>query len=179
MGLNRIRRTGVLLTAVGTLATGAVGCSAVSEKVADEALDNAVGGDVDVDSDDGTVSVDTDDGEFSVESSAEVPTEVSDLIDVPDEFVAETTQTVDVDDAVMTQVVGKIPADDPAAVLDGIEQDLSADGFETTANTNSGDEMFTLVTGKEGVANVTIAIIADGDEGEPAEMNLTVMHPKN
>ncbi len=179
MGLHRIRRTGVLLAAVGTLAAGAAGCSAVSEKVADKALDSAVGGDVDVDSDDGTVSVDTGDGGFSVESSAEVPTEVSDLVDVPDEFVAETTQNVDVDDGVMTQVIGKIPADDPAAVLEGIEQDLAADGFETITNSDVGGEMFTLVTGKEGVANVTVAIIADGDEGEPAEMNITVMHPKD
>lgn len=178
MRLTRMRRTGVLLTAVGTLAAGAAGCSTVSEKVADKALDSAVGGDVDIDSDDGTVSVDTGDGGFSVESTAEVPTEISDLVDVPEDFVAETTQNVDVDDAVMTQVVGKISTDDPAAVIDGIEQGLSADGFETTANTNSGDEMFSLVTGKEDVANVTVTIIADGDEGEPAEMNITVLHPQ-
>lgn len=177
MGLNRMQRTGALLTSVGVLAAGVAGCSSVADKVAEEAVGAAVGSDVDIDTDDDGVSVDTGNGEFSMESTAEVPAVVSDLLPVPDDFVAEGTQNVTIEDGEMTQVMGTIATDDPAAVLDEIEQALAADGFETTTNSSVGGEMFTLLMGKEGVATVTVAIIDDGDAGEPAEMNISVMQP--
>lgn len=183
MGRNDgMRRTGALLATVGMLVVGAAGCSTEADPVADEsdeAVDTDAGDDVNVDADgDGDEgSADTGDADISTEATAEVPTVISDLVPVPDGFVAEGTQNVTVDDGEMTQVNGKIATDDPAAVIDGIEQTLAGDGFDTLANSATGDEMFSLLMTKEGEATVTIAIIDDSDEGDPPEMNISLTGP--
>lgn len=165
------------LVVAGVLAMGTAACSSddVAGAIADAAGDAAG---VDVDTDGDGVSVQDDQGNgFSMQAGGEVPAEVSDVVPVPDGFTAEGTTETTIDEGVSHMVQGTIASDDPGAVMDEIESALAAEGFETLTNSDIGGEMYSLLMSKEGVAQVTVAIIDDGDAGEPAEMTITVMRP--
>lgn len=175
MNTSTITRQAATVGLAGLLTLGAAGCSSddVAEAIADKAGD-AVGADVDVDSDGEGVSVkDADGNGFETKATAEVPAEVSAVVAIPDAFQAEGTTETTMDEGTSYMVQGTIDTDDPEAVLDGIEEPLLADGFETMSKGSVAGEMHTLLMSNDENAQVTVGIVADG-EG-PHDMNVTVL----
>lgn len=170
MRTRHARPAGRLLLLAGIL-SASVGCSAIAEQATETAVEQAAGGDVEID-DDG-VSVEGENGDsMSMGAADEVPAEISEVVTLPDGFTVESAFETTQSGSDAIAVTGVLADADPQGVIDDIETQLVDRGWETLNKGDIGGEMFNLmVTGPEQSVSANIIVEDDG----PADMTVMLL----
>ncbi len=165
-------RTHVRILTGGLALLTMTACSSVaenlSERAAEEILEQAAGGEVDLDLDEdgGTVSVSTDDGSFTV-GGGDLPDNFPASAPLPDGYTVLTAMSGSDDEGSETLMVNLSVQDvDFEDLTATFESDLAANGWEITERSEmTGDvsQMWFAVT--DGAWSGQIAIIQSGSGG--------------
>lgn len=189
--MRRTRSTLVSLAAAGAL-LAACGGDSVSENLAEKALEQAGGGDVDINSEDGSFSVENEDGSFSVDeegnldietddgsfsSSGDLPEGFPDDVPLPDGFeLQQGSKSTDGDQTIYT-VFGTVDGD-PADVFADIVAQYEDAGYDVQnkTETNSNDDFM----GGAGFVNDdhTVSMSVFGDGAGQTTVSLNVAPPQ-
>lgn len=166
------------------------GGDSISENLAEEAIEQAGGGDVDIDSDGGSVNIDTDEGSMSVDedgnveietedgsfsSSGDIPEGFPDEVPLPDGLDVGSGAVTDGPEGESYQVAGSVDGD-PADVFAELIAQFEDAGFdkESEANNTSGGSFFGNAGFTDGTWTVNVSV-TDGVEGEGAAVTLLVV----
>ncbi len=150
------------------------GCSAVAERATESALGRVSDGQLDVDLDEGSFSVAGEDGEsFSVGTTSQVPEAIAAVAPIPDGFRPVSSVETTENDQQATTVSGAVDTADPVGLVDDLEGQLTADGWERTAHSNQNDQ-FVVVNLTRGEESLNITVMADEAE---AVLSLVYLRP--
>lgn len=168
---NRPKTTITAALAAATLLT--VGCGAAADKAADkvaeEAIEQQTGGNVDIDTGDGSYSIETEDGSFSA-GSGDLPESWPEDIPLPGDLadvVATDSQTPEGHHLTVTGTTATEPTDIKdafAEAFDGwtvtAESTATVDGNDTVTAQWDGDGrqvMLLATVGDDGTTSITVA----------------------
>lgn len=173
-----MHRHTALAAAALSLAVVAGACSAedLAETVTEQAIENEVGGDVDldVDSDDGSISIETDEGSVTYGNNGDLPESFPASFDIAEgmtvAFAGESS------DATSTAATAILEGDRPAAEVVAYYRDLAlAEGFtldreietdlDVAANMSMGDTSLNIIGGNPGGGNASVSITFETPNG--------------
>lgn len=158
----------ILLTGCGSIAEN------VGERIAEEAIEQQGGGNVDVDIDgdegDGSITVTGEDGSSSFQAGGDIPTDWPAEIVFPDGLQLITQGRTSLDAGEGYSYNGVVEGGDPEAILATIEAGILAAGYEqqstsefsqdgqTTFNRSwtNGDSTATVIVGQDDDGSVTV-----------------------
>lgn len=148
------------------LVLATAGCSSIAERATESAIGSMSDGEVDLDLSEGGMAIEGEDGEsLSFGSSTDVPDEIAAVITVPDGFEPHSTvENSETDGTDGVTVIGTIPTDDPAGLMDGIETQLTGDGWERIGHTNQSDQLI-MASYERGEDSFTAQVMVDEGEG--------------
>ena len=162
------------LLLVPFVAVGLTACGAAQEAVSEQLVEQAVGGDVDLElGDDGQVaSIETEDGSLEMSAGGEVPEEWPDDVPLFDggEISSSQVFTVDGETAV---VVSYTTEADPEATFDSLIEAYEAAGFAAESTSNTGD--FASYYGTRGDTILSAALISSVDS--PSTVQISISFP--
>jgi hypothetical protein len=161
MHLRRLLATATVLIAATALGTACGNDDAIGEKLAEKAVEQSGGGDVDVDVDGDDVTISSKDGKESISTSSELPEDWPEELALPDG--AKVLGTTNLSGAEGGQVVVNAGVDaTPAEVLEHFEGQL--DGWKQTASGDFGDGASSLATATWEQGDQTVTLSATGGE---------------
>jgi len=161
------------LLLVPFVAVGLTACGAAQEAVSEQLVEQAVGGDVDLElGDDGQVaSIETEDGSLEMNAGAEVPEEWPGDVPLFDGGEIFSSQVFTVDGE--TSVVVSYTTDaDPEATFDSLIEAYEAAGF-AAESTSRGD--FASYFGTRGDTILSAALISSVDS--PSTVQISISFP--
>lgn len=171
-----LTRSLAVLATAGLLLTGCSG-EDIAERVAEEAAEQAGGGEVDIDTDDGSVSVDTDEGSLNI-GSQELPEELPEELPLPEGLSVQgsMSQQSDQGTTVGFQATYDGAFDDAKAFFDA---ELEAAGWTITNSTTSDMNGLRSANweiegfGHEGLVSVT-HLGEDGGDGTVTSVSVNL-----
>lgn len=124
--LTKSMSVGAIALALGI---GATGCSNPVEDLVEQAVEDASGGDVDINTDDGSVEVETDEGSTQIGGDVELPADFPSVVPLPDGTLTSATVSSG------TYTLSYQGVDKPGS--DGLRAEIMASGFEEVTVTES------------------------------------------
>ncbi len=167
------------LLLVPLIAVGFTACGAAQEAVSEQLVEQAVGGDVDLElGDDGQIaSIETEDGSFEMSAGGgEVPEEWPGDVPLFDGGEISSSQVATVDG--QTVVVVSYTTDaDPEATFDSLIEAYEAAGFAAMSTSNTGDDngIFATYAASRGDTTLSAGVISSVDS--PTIVQLSVTFP--
>lgn len=175
MGRRTIHRTlGVRAVALTATAALLSGCGWVFERATEQVFERATdAAGVEIDSETGEVRIETDEGEVTLGESSEVPSSVTDVIDLPSDFQPMGVTDYRGEEGTGAMVIGVVRGD-PDALADQLEAAVEAGGWDEVSSTQLGPQAKNWAgsTGDRGV-QVQLLINEDGDEHQLHVIALT------
>jgi len=167
------------LLLVPLIAVGLTACGAAQEAVGEQLVEQAAGGDVDLElGDDGQIaSIETEDGSLEMSAGGEVPEEWPDDVPLFDGGTVNSSQVATSDGQTIVSIDFLADADADAS-LDAMVDLYESAGFTTTATTNMGDGSGGSIDGYVGERNgttITMSVISRPDE--PTSVILGIVFP--
>jgi hypothetical protein len=150
---------------IAALALATAGCGAVTEQVTERVIENAIeqegGGKVDIDRSDGQMTMETQDGTMVI-GGGDIPPGITDLFDLPRDFVVESTMTATGDGA-GSFVFGRTTGD-LQEVVDGFREDLEGAGWTIDSTFTAGDTVSLGASKDDRTTTVSVSLDTTTDE---------------
>lgn len=173
-GHGTVRRIGAGVAIAG-LALAASGCSAITERASEAALERISDGEsVDLDLSEGRMTIEDEDGtSISVGATEEVPDQLAAVVPVPDGFVPRSTFSGGDEGGSGVSVAGTLATDDVAAVVEQLEATMVADGWERVHRSEvDGGSLITLGLQR---GDDMVTVTAASDDGGESTLNLLLV----